>query len=373
MKRTLTKNLIAILVGIIIFIIFYNFNITSITSDIFDILKLDMIERRTNEQIKKEKLCNIKNENDLYGLWKDDSFGFNERYEALIDNNSITVYKYVNNEKYIYWIGSFNLTDNISLQNLQNNNLSHLDSIITSENHKELSKYIASASQSDTKIFTFKNNTIKFISQFNDDYYEVSLKKYNAYNERLRPIKYSKDRKNYYNEETNKELILDNYVIKYPSYFDTKEENSFEDIKDFFVYNINPNIIEKKSIILSPSNTSSHAEFYVSENENKTIKDIYELYEEMYLNSENLNSDTSELISFEYNVNSNSIMIIFSTKYVDRYNNNKVTYGIAFENWILKNDTNELLIVGVGYDYNDTSDYDYISDYEKIIEEIKKI
>ena len=358
MKSNSVKCILAIFLGIIIFIALCFFDITYIISLILDFGKLNVEEIRLNEQIKKEKILEINDVEDIYGFWKDDEYGFDNRYEAIIDSDSITIYGYIEGEGYVYWTGTFILQNNFDVGGKTK---------ITSNNYKSISKYIELAAQIQTKEFTYENGVISFISQFNDTYHEVHLKRYDPYDDRIRMIKYNLNRVGHYDKNNNK-IELDNYMIEYPKYFDTEEENSFGNIPNSFVYNIDSGLVEKKLIVLSPSATRSHAEFYVNESKNNKINDIYELYEVMQNESVNLNLATNRLISFTFNSESNSIMIIFSTKYVDAYDDSKVTYCLAFENWMIKNETNELIIVGVAYTNDDTSDYDYIGDYEKAIQ-----
>lgn len=357
MKSNFVKCILAIFLGIIIFIVLCFFDITYIISLILDFGKLNVEEIRLNEQIKKEKILEINDVEDIYGFWKDDEYGFDNRYEAIIDSDSITIYGYIEGEGYVYWTGTFILQNNFDVGGKTK---------ITSNNYKSISKYIELAAQTQTKEFTYENGVISFISQFNDTYHEVHLKRYDPYDDRIRMIKYNLNRVGHYDKNNNK-IELDNYMIEYPKYFDTEEENSFGNIPSSYIYNIDSGLVEKKLIVLSPSATRSHAEFYVNESKNNKINDIYELYEVMQNESVNLNLATNRLISFTFNSESNSIMIIFSIKYVDAYDDSKVTYGLAFENWMIKNETNELIIVGVAYTNDDTSDYDYISDFEKVI------
>ena len=363
MNKNIIKCTMAILLGIILFLVFDYFNLSTILSLTFDKGKLDIIELKYKEQIKREKLHKINTREDIYGFWKDDEYGLDNRYEALIDNDSIIVYGYLEGNKNVYWVGNFNLQNDFEVNS---------NSQISSTNYKSISKYIELAAQTQTKEFTYENGVISFISQFNDTYHEVHLKRYDPHDDRIRMIKYNVDRVGHYDRNNNKKIELQNYVIEYPEYFDTEEENSFGNIPNSFVYNIDSGLVEKKLIVLSPSATRSHAEFYVNESKNNKINDIYELYEVMQNESVNLNLATNRLISFTFNSESNSIMIIFSTKYVDTYDDSKVICGLAFENWMIKNETNELIIVGVAYTNDDTSDYDYIGDYEKAIQGMKR-
>ena len=86
----------------------------------------------------------------------------------------------------------------------------------------------------------------------------------------------------------------------------------------------------------------------------------------------NYNYNNSELVTFAFDYEKNSIMYIFTTKYVDEYTG-EIIYGLAFENWMLMKDTNEIIIIGVTYSNDDASEYDYIGDYEKVIKSVEVI
>ena len=361
--KIILKFVFTLLIAIVIFYFLISLNSTVYFSEAFDDFKISIYKMRENEHIKREKLYEINTLDDIYGLWKDDSFGHKERYEALFDEDSITVYKYQNNEKYIYWIGTFDVKD-LDLN-------SDSEQIIASKNYSQISKYISVASQTNTKEFIYDNKHIKFISQFNDDRYEVTLKRYSAYNDRIRMIKYNGDRKSAWDKRTNEKFILNNWTIEYPYYFDTEEEDTFKDIPDIWVHNIENTMIKKNLITLSPSNTKSVAELFIGEYKNANTSNIYDLYEMMIDHSEQLNYTNYELITHSFDAENNIIMNICSTRYIDNYNN-EIKYGISFESWILKKETNEILIIGTSYDYDDTSNYDYIGDYEKILQNIAR-
>ena len=361
--KKILKLVFMLLVAIVILSFLISFNSVISFSELFDDFKMSISKMRENENIKREKLYEINTIDDMYGLWKDDSFGHKERYEALIDEDSITVYKYQNNKKYIYWIGTFDV------KNLNFN--SDGEQILSSKNYNQISKYISVASQANTKEFIYNNKNIRFISQFNDDQYEVTLKRYNAYNDRLRMVKYDGDRKSAWDKSTNKKIILNNWTVEYPYYFDTEEEDTFKDIPDIWVYNIDNTMIEKNLITLSPSNTKSFAELFIGEYKNANIDNINDLLKMMIEYSEQLNYTNYELITSSFDAENNLIMNICSTKYINNYTN-EIKYGISFESWILKKETNEVLIIGTAYDYADTSNYDYIGDYEKVLQNITR-
>ena len=393
------------LIGIIIFIIFRMTSMSDVISLLTDYAKVNILITNELVNIKNEPIKEIKSNDDVKGLWKSEGIAFEKRYEALIDNESIIIYKYDGDRKNIYWLGTFdfgnsliesidenkvNETSNSSLnsnaqssidlivsEDIINNNSNkkhnkYNSGVITSKNYKQISKYLPMASQKENMDFVYNDGTIIFMSQYNDDLYEVKLRPYTAYNDRLRMIKYNNDRKGEYNEITNKEITLNNYKISYPNYFDVEEENSRRNIPDNWVYNVNDSMKEKNLIILSPSNTKSFAEFFVGEYENANIESFEELKDYIVYNNEHYSIDDSELVTYAFDNKSSSVMQIFSTKYYDEYNG-KVIYSLAFENWILMKDTNEIINIGVSYTNDDTSEYDYISDYENIIKNIRRI
>lgn len=409
-NKNVVKIVIAVLVAVIAFVIFSMTRLSDVSSFLVSLFKLQMLHKNELVNIKREPIRKIKNANDVKGFWKSDGIAFEKRYEALIDNDSIIIYKYDINDgdyfnddnKNIYWLGTFDfentmvestkdktndinanslnenkktyndLSEDIS-NNLSNNNQNKNNgTVIISKSYKKISRYLSMASQSDNMEFIYNDGVITFTSQYNDDMYEVKLKPHIPYTERIRMIKYNNDRKEGYNENTNKEIILDNYKIQYPSYFDTEEDNSRRNIPDNWVYNVREGIKEKNLIILSPSNTKSFAELFVGEYDNVNISTIYELYDHVIENSANYNEDSNELVTFAYDNKNNSVMHIFTTRYYDEYSG-KVIYSLAFENWILMKDTNKIINIGVSYTNDDTSEYDYISDYESIIKNIKKI
>ena len=187
-------------------------------------------------------------------------------------------------------------------------------------------------SQNENKEFVYEDNSIKFISQYDDQFVEVVLKHNAPYNQLIRKIKYDNNRKPMYDFENNSELALKNYKISYPTYFDTKEENSRRNIPENYVYNIDNQMREKNLIVLSPNNKKLYDELFIGEYDNANINDIYELYDMIKENSANYNDFTNELVTFAFDPKNNSIMCIFTTKYID--NNGDVVYSLAFENWM---------------------------------------
>lgn len=356
-KNIYMKICFVILIVIILFIIFTDSKMSDRFSIVLDYFKYQIISKNIDENIKKEKLVVINKKDDIYGFWKSEGIEFENRYEALIDENSMIIYKYnKNNMKTIYWLGSFNKINNIDTEE------------IISNNYKSISKYLSMAGQSDNKKFVYFDNSIKFESQYNDQSEHVVLKHYHPYNDRIRMIKYDNNRVPSFDFKNNNIIELDNYKISYPSYFDVEEENSRRNIPDNYVYNIDKQMIEKNLIILSPSNQKSYAELFIGEYENANINNIYDLYTMIEDNSINYNDDTNELVTFAFDANNNSIMCIFTNEYLDD-NGNKI-YGLSFENWMYMNKYNQILIIGASYSNEDTSKYDYISDFESLIKNI---
>ena len=68
--------------------------------------------------------------------------------------------------------------------------------------------------------------------------------------------------------------------------------------------------------------------------------------------------------------NYDTVRYVFSNRYDDESGN--ITYGMIFETYMLMKETNTNLIISIIYDYNDTSEYDYLSDYAKILKGLKK-
>lgn len=410
-SKNIVKNVIAVLIAIIAFVIFSMTRFSDDVNYLVGYFKFQMLRKNELVNIKREPIRKIKNANDVKGFWKSDGIAFEKRYEALIDNDSIIIYKYDisdgnysgDDNKNIYWLGTFNFenvlaestynnkvndistnstneskqsNDNLELSEDIFNNLSNDNQNsnikITSKNYRQVSKYLSTASQRENMEFLFNDGEITFTSQYNDDLYKVKLRPYIPYTERIRMIKYNNDRKEGYNENTNKEIILANYKIQYPSYFDTEEDNSRRDIPDNWVYNAHEGMKEKNLIILSPSNTKSFAELFVGEYGNTNINSYEELKDYIIYNNKNYSIDDSELVTYAFNNENNSIMHIFTTRYYDEYTG-KVIYSLAFENWILMKDTNKIINIGVSYTNDDTSEYDYIGDYESIIKNIKII
>ena len=359
-KNIYLKICIIVVAVIAVFIIFAEFRVSDVLSIVMDHFKYEVLVKNTNENIKKEKILNINKKEDIYGFWKSEGIAFEERYEALIDENSIIVYKYNHDsKKTIYWLGTFNKTNDISNEN------------IISDNYKSISKYLSMAAQAENKEFIYEDNTIKFLSQYDDKSIEVVLKHYSPYNDRIGMIKYDNNRVPMFDLQNNNVLELKNYKISYPKYFDTEEENSRRNIPDNYVYNIDKQMIEKNLIILSPSNQKSYAELFIGEYENANINNIYDLYTMIEDNSIKYNDDTNELVTFAFDANNNSIMCIFTNEYIDD-NGNKI-YSLSFENWMYMEEYNQILIIGVSYSNEDTSNYDYISDFESLIKNIKNV
>lgn len=356
-KNVYFKICLVIVSVIVIFIIFTESKVGYRFSLIMDNFKYQILSKNIDENIKKEKIIDIKTKEDIYGFWKSEDIAFDDRFEALIDENSIIVYKYNHDSmRTIYWLGTFNKNNDIAKET------------VISNNYKSISKYLSMAGQSSSKEFVYEDSSIKFISQYDDEHTEVVLKHYSPYIERIRMIKYDNNREPNFNLQSNNELALKNYKISYPNYFDTEEENSRRGIPENYVYNIDKQMIEKNLIVLSPSNKKSYAELFIGEYDNVNINDIYELYYMIQDNSINYNDYMNELVTFAFDSEKNSIMCIYSNKYIT--DEGDKIYSLSFENWMYMKEHNQILIVGVSYANNDTSNYDYISDFESVIKNI---
>ncbi len=377
-KTSIIKIVLSVFIAIVLFVIFKMAGIVDGISLITDYVKICILNANQVVNIKREPIRSINKKEDMKGLWKSESFAFEKRYEALIDSDSIIIYKYENENKYIYWVGTFDIEndifDSIKTNNIKNSEENKINTSkkILSKNYKQIAKYLSTASQRDIMEFTFNDNTITFTSQYNDDFYEVKLKPYVAYNDRIRMVKYNNKRIGVYDDKINKELQVGKYKISYPMYFDNEEENSRRNIPDSWVHNDRFQMNEKNLIIFSPSNKESYAELFIGEYINANISTLYELYDMIIENGVNYNYNNSELVTFAFDYEKNSIMYIFTTKYVDEYTG-EIIYGLAFENWMLMKYTNEIIIIGVSYSNDDASEYDYIGDYEKVVKSVEVI
>ena len=367
MKNKAIKTVLAVVLGFVVFCTAYAVGVINMTDDMFAKARYNIIVMKLTNFIKSEKRINIKNNNDLYGLWKDTNSKYEERYEALIDNDSITLYKYYNDDPTIYWMGTFDTSDFLSgVKTVQSKNFSFVSNLI--EN----------AAKSEFKEFTYEDGKIKFISQYNDDYREIVLERYSMNVERLRVVKYPGNRKSYYDENTNKTLNIGGYQISYPSYFDHKEEETQENMIDKLMvpedYESIYRMINNNHLVYSPSSTDAHAEFFIGEYTNANIENIEEFdniiqnYSYVHLNPMN-KVIAKEMIEGD---NYDTIRYVHSNRY-DDLESGRTIYGMIVETYMLMKETNANFIISVTYSYDDTSDYDYLADYAKMLKGIKKV
>ena len=367
MKNRAIKTILAVVVGFILFCAAYLVGVVGIADEMFYEARYNIVITKLTNLIKREKKITIKNNDDLYGLWKDTKSSFEERYEALIDNDSITLYKYNNDYPEIYWVGTFDASDFISgTKTIKSNNFSFVSNLI--EN----------AAKSEFKEFTYKDGKIKFISQFNDDYKEIILERYNMNFERLRVVKYPGNRKSYYDESKNKTVNIGGYQISYPSYFDHKEEETQENMIDKWAvpedYESIYRMINNNHLVYSPSSADAHAELFIAEYTNANINDIDEYDENIREYSYVYNNPMNDVIAKEKieGKNYDTIRYVYSNRY-DNPESGRAIYGMIFETYMLMRETNASFIISVTYSYDDTSDYDYLEDYTKIVKNIKRV
>ncbi|MBR4314509.1 MAG: hypothetical protein IKP66_06335 [Lachnospiraceae bacterium] len=367
MKNKAIKTVLAVVLGFVVFCAAYAVGVINMTDDRFAEARYNIIVMKLTNFIKNEKRINIKNNNDLYGLWKDTNSKYEERYEALIDNDSITLYKYSNDDPTIYWIGTFDTSDfGGGVKTVQSKNFSFVSDLI--EN----------AAKSEFKEFTYEDGKIKFISQYNDGYSEITLERCAMNVERLRVVKYPGNRKSYYDENTNYTVNIGDYQISYPSYFDHKEEETQENMIDKWMapedYKSIYRMINNNHLVYSPSSTDAHAELFIAEYVNANINDIYEYDENIRENSfVHMNPMNEEIATMKLEGDKDDrITYIFSNRYDDP-ESGRTIYGMIVETYMLMKETNSSFIISVSYDYDDVSDYDYLADYAKMLKGIKKI
>ena len=367
MKNKAIKTVLAVIVGVVLFGAASIFELVDISDALLSATKVYIYNAKEQNSIKRERRIDIKSIDDFNGLWKDTNSKYEERYEALIDNDSITLYKYFNYDPKIYWIGTFDVSGFLSgVKTVQSKNFSFVSNLI------------GNAAKSEFKEFTYEDGKIKFISQYNDDYREIVLERYNMNVERLRVVKYPGNRKSYYDENTNKTLNIGGYQISYPSYFDHKEEETEENIIDKWMvpedYIPSYSMINNNHLVYSPSSTDADAELFIGEYVNANIESIEELdsnienYSNVYLNEMN-KVIVKEILPGE---NYDMIRYVFSNRY-DDVDSGRTIYGMIFETYMLMKETNTDLIISILYNYDDTSDYDYLADYAKMLKGIKKI
>lgn len=343
------------------------FELVDISDALFSGTKYHIYNVKEQNSIKNERKIDIKSVDDFNGLWKDTNSKYEERYEALIDNDSITLYKYYNDDPTIYWIGTFDTSDFLGgVKTVQSKNFSFVSNLL--EN----------TAKSEFKEFTYEDGKIKFISQYNDGYMEIVLERYNMNVERLRVVKYSGNRKSYYDENTNYTVNIGGYQISYPSYFDHKEEETQENMIDKWMvpedYESIYRMINNNHLVYSPSSTDAHAELFIAEYVNANINDIYEYDENIRENSfVHMNPMNEEIATMKLEGDKDDrITYIFSNRYDDP-ESGRTIYGMICETYVLMKETNTSFIISVSYDYDDVSDYDYLADYAKMLKGIKKV
>lgn len=367
MKKKAIKTILAVGVGVVLLWAASIFELVDITDGLFSGTKYHIYNVKEQNSIRNERKIDIKSVDDFNGLWKDTNIKYEERYEALIDNDSITLYKYYNDDPTIYWIGTFDTSDFLGgVKTVQSKNFSFVSNLI--EN----------AAKSEFKEFTYEDGKIRFISQYNDGYSEIILERCAMNVERLRVVKYPGNRKSYYDENTNKTLNIGGYQISYPSYFDHKEEESQENMIDKWMvpedYESIYRMINNNHLVYSPSSTDAYAELFIGEYVNANIESIEELdsnienYSNVYLNEMN-KVIAKEILPGE---NYDMIRYVFSNRY-DDVDSGRTIYGMIFETYMLMKETNSSFIISVLYDYDDVSDYDYLADYAKMLKGIKKV
>jgi hypothetical protein len=366
-KNNVLKTILAVLVGVVLFCTAFIFELVDISDALFSAAKYCINNAKEQNSIKNERQIDIKNIDDFKGLWKDKKSQYKERYEALIDNDSITLYKYNNNSPSIYWIGTLNTSDFMSGAKT-----------IESKNFSFVSDLIENAAKSEFKEFTYEDGKIKFISQYNDGYSEITLERCAMNVERLRVVKYPGNRKSYYDENTNKTLNIGGYQISYPSYFDHKEEETQENMIDKWMvpedYESIYRMINNNHLVFSPSSTDAHAEIYIAEYVNANIYDTDEFdenirkYSYVHLNPMN-KVIAKEMIEGD---NYDTIRYVYSNRYDDP-ESGRTIYGMIFETYMLMKETNASFTISVTYSYDDTSDYDYLADYAKMLKWLRRV
>ena len=353
--------------GVVLFWAASIFELVDISDALFSAVKYYIYNVKEQNSIKNERRIDIKNIDDFNGLWKDTNSKYEERYEALIDNDSITLYKYSNDDPKIYWIGTFDTSDFLSgVKTVQSKNFSFVSNLI--EN----------AAKSEFKEFTYEDGKIKFISQYNDDYSEITLERCAMNVERLRVVKYPGNRKSYYDENTNYTVNIGGYQLSYPSYFDHKEEETQENMIDKLMvpedYESIYRMVNNNHLVYSPSSTYAHAELFIGEYTNANIENIEEFdsiiqnYSHVHLNPMN-KVIAQEMIEGD---NYYTIRYVFSNRYDDP-ESGRTIYGMIVETYMLMKETNASFTISVTYSYDDNSDYDYLADYAKMLKGIKKV
>ena len=105
------KIIKALVIFIIVIIILNIVHIDEMFSDSINFIENKLFEKKLTYTIKNERELDVKTADDLVGFWKSIDIDFDTRYEAKIDNDSITIYKYVSND-------SLDIARNINKKNL---------------------------------------------------------------------------------------------------------------------------------------------------------------------------------------------------------------------------------------------------------------
>lgn len=133
-------------------------------------------------------------------------------------------------------------------------------------------------------------------------------------------------------------------------------------------------MINNNFLVYSPSSTDAYAELFIAEYVNANINDIDEYDKNIRENSfVHMNSMNEEIAKLKLEGEKDDrITYVFSNRYDDP-ESGRTIYSMIFETHLLMKETNTSLIVSVTYSYDDVSDYDYLSDYAKVIKGIKKV
>lgn len=374
-------------------------------SYLIDSLKWQIIVRREELSIQKEKGLDINSSNDLIGVWKEIDCDFNNRFEAIIDSESITIYKYdnsINNIRHnvlyknIYWAGTFDLDLEIDKESVI---ISHNFNIIT-DGLNDMSYGNQIVNHSKEMRLIYNNGSIMFLSQYRDEYRNIVLKRFDTRKRKpmsdLLELKYIGDRTSKFDTNNNFKIDLNNYEIEIPYYFDNVESESLEynnqlkKIPDGFDTNeVGGYMYNDRYIVRSPSDENSYAELFIGKYNNANIEDINDLiYFVDYYGEKQIDYDyyfglkdyKNNIISHYYEVGSNildgSISFLLDYLYINKYIDNRggnaqIEKNLVYDTWVVFTDTNTLFCISLAYGYNDNSDNDYIEDYIKIINSLR--
>ena len=369
-----------------------------------DKLKSQIILKREEISIKNEKEIDINSKEDLIGIWKEIDCDFNNRFEAIIDKESITIYKYdntINNLKHnvlyrnVYWAGIFDIDFDI---NEESRIISKNFNKITDRMNFEDKQII---DHSKEKSIVYSKGTIMFLSQYGDEYRYIILKRFDTKKRKpmsdLLELKYVGDRESKFDKGSNNRIDLGNYEIDIPSYFDNIESESLEKnyqleiIPDSFKSNeLGGQMYNERYIVRTPSDKNAYAELFIGKYINANLEDVNELkhYIDTYGAKQidydyylGLKEEKKQVISDYIKVSSNSLDgsenflsdYIYIHNYLDnRGDNPKLAKGLVYDTWIGFTDTNTVFCIGLAYGYNDISNNDYIEDYKKILNSLRR-